>query len=90
MNSTAISEIKKANEAALKEMAVLFPDLPENKYGDFLFEVTAFPFVPVCECIEQLRKLHKKSGPDYKKAISISMQEFERECAQINDPKTHQ
>ena len=54
-----------------------WPDLPEDKWGDFLMSCTCYPAGCGEQVAEQVKEMAEKSGCDLKRAMGIANQEME-------------
>jgi len=54
-----------------------FPDIPDDKYSDFLFQTTAFPFDTAENIAEQVKEMAEKSGGDWQRAMAIADEEMD-------------
>ena len=74
----ATPEEQALNEVALAKLLAAYPNLTEDKVGNFLVEATAFPFNSLPAAVEQAIGYAETSGGDYKKATKLSHEEFDR------------
>ena len=66
------------NKASLSELMKMYPNLNEDDVGNFLIEASAFPFCDLQYAVKQVDEYIIPSGGDWKKAIKLSQEEFDR------------
>jgi hypothetical protein len=74
----ATPEEKASNMNALTQLLAAYPNLTEDKIGDFLMNATAFPFNSLPDAVKQAIEYAEASGGDYEKAINLSNEEFDK------------